>query len=76
MRFVFIDGSHVPKDRVYYPPGRLDGVLAYKESLVAPHSITEESLVGSYLVRRLMGRDEFHFFAPHLFSRNLGTSTK
>jgi len=23
-----------------------------------------------------MGRDEFHFFAPHLFSRNLGTSTK
>src|SRR5260370_7860705 len=41
MRFVFIDGSHVPKDRAYYPPGRLDRVLAYKESPVPPPSITQ-----------------------------------
>src|SRR6266852_56788 len=61
MRFVFIDGSHVPKDRVYYPPFRLYDVLAYKEGLVAPHSIAKKSLVGGHLVGKLMGRDEFHF---------------
>src|SRR5260370_17005796 len=58
MRFVFIDGSHVPKDRVYYPPGRLDGVLAYKESLAPPHTITSNPLAGSYLVTTLIPPDD------------------
>src|SRR5216684_2667308 len=76
VRCVLIDGSHASQDRVYDTPCRLDCVLAHEERWVASHGVSKEALIGRYLIGRVAAHDQFHPFAPHILSRDLGPCTE
>src|SRR5947209_9316082 len=76
MSLVLEDGRHVSKDRVYNLPLRLRRVLAHEERLIAPYSTAQQACVWWYLVRRLVDRDQLHFFTLHGLSWHLGPGTQ
>src|SRR5579872_4027650 len=76
VRCVLIDRRRVSQDRVYHTPSRLDRILAHEERWVASQSIPKEALIGRHLVGRATAHNQFHSFAPHGLSRDLGPGTE